>query len=81
MGQVMSIYGFLAGSVSKLVNKTLKTKLGFNPNIEIHSIYMNVCDPEDEDIPDGQDERVVNLNISVNMKKKDFDKFIEEVTK
>lgn len=79
MGQVMSIYGFLAGSVSKLVNKTLKTKLGFNPNIEVHSIYMNVCDPEDDS--DDQDERVVNLNITVNMKKKDFDKFIEEVTK
>ena len=79
MGQVMSIYGFLAGSVSKLVNKTLKMKFGFNPNIDIHSIYMNVYDPED--VPDDQDERVVNLNITVNMKKKDFDKFIEEVTK
>jgi len=69
--EYMRLEGFLGRAVSRLVNKALETKVGFNPNLDIQGLKVDT----------GDDEDFVRVNCSVIMSRNDFEKVIEEVTK
>ena len=69
--EYMKIEGFLGGAVSKLINKAVETKVGFKPSIDLEGLSFSA----------DEDSDYVKLNLTANMRKRDFDRLIEEVTK
>lgn len=69
--EYMRIGGFLGNAVSKLVNKGVEAKVGFKPGIDIRKL----------DLSTDEDENYVRLDVSAIMRREDFEKLFEEVTK
>lgn len=73
--EYMKLEGFLGNAVSKLINKGVESKVGFNPNILLNSFTLKT------DVnPENSDELVV-VNLTAQMTQEAFDKLIEEATK
>ena len=70
--EYMRIEGFLGGAISKLINKGIETKFGYKPDIELRNLMLTTDDEENEE---------VKLTTTITMKRSDFDKLMEEVTK
>ena len=73
--EYMRLEGFLGGAVSKLINKGIETKFGYKPDISLDQMILQTG----EHVETKED--MVFLQMEVAMKKADFDKLIEEVTK
>ena len=70
--EYMRLEGFLGGAVSKLINKGIQSKFGYKPAIEVRNLMLTTDDEQNEEI---------RLNATITMKRSDFDKLLEEVTK
>ena len=70
--EYMRLEGFLGGTVSKFINKGVEAKFGYKPSIELRNLMLTTDDEENEEI---------KLNATITMKRSDFEKLIEEVTK
>ena len=69
--EYMKIEGFLGKSISKIINKSLANKVGFQPNIELKNLSFET---------DGSDE-LIKIQLTAMIKQKDFEQIVEEVTK
>ena len=67
--EFMKLNGFLGKQVSKLLNKALKKKFGFNPDICVNNLTLQ------------EQNGLMTVEIKISMTTQDFDKVIEEVTK
>ncbi len=56
--------------ISKLLNKSLEKKLGYNPGIKLSKIKINERDEDD-----------ITFDVSFSLPKKEFDKILEGVFK
>lgn len=70
----MRIEGLLGGAVSRIVNKTIETKIGYKPDINLSSLNLKTLSGENE----AEDE--IELTMRVSMKRDDFERLIEEAT-
>ena len=68
--EYMKLDGFLGRSISKLINKGIAAKLGYNPNINLNAFNLKT-----------DDNGTVTLTTSLSMSQTDFEKIFEEVTK
>ena len=68
--EIMKLDGFLAQQASKLINKGLASKFGFNPDIIINKFCF-------QSLEDGS----VRVELNAIMEQSDFEKLITEVTK
>ena len=68
--EYMRLDGFLGKQVSKILNRALKEKMGFDPDVLISSLSFKTTE-----------NGLVELNLNANMKQNTFEKLIEEVTK
>ena len=71
MEEQIVLNDFLAKSTSKILNSSIKSKFGVNPNVRIQSLLINA--------PSDIDRIIVTCVMTVD--KDGFDKLIEEVTK
>lgn len=69
--EYMRIEGFLGGAVSRLINKGIESKFGYKPEINLSSLNLKTVD----------EEKLVQLDVRLNMSQSDFNKLMEEVTK
>lgn len=72
--EYMKIEGFLGRAVSRLINKVIESKIGYNPNIVLNKFNLQT-----EVRPENREELVV-VNMTVTMKQSDFEKMVEEAT-
>lgn len=69
--EYVKISNFLGGVVSRLINKGIESKLGIKPEIELRKF----------DLQTDEQESYVRVDVTAFMKKSDFEKLMEEVTK
>ena len=67
--EFMKLNGFLSKQVSKLLNKALKKKFGFDPDICVNNLNLQ------------EQNGLMTVEIKLCITTQDFDKVIEEVTK
>ena len=70
--EYMNITGFLGGIVSKFINKAILSKVGVSPNIQIHDMSLR---------PVGSSEEVIQVQLTATMRREEFERLIEEVTR
>ena len=70
--EYMRLDGVLSGAVSRLINKGLEVKVGYNPNIRLDNFIMKAP---------GADGDSVEVSMNLSMSQADFNKFIEEATR
>jgi hypothetical protein len=67
--EYMKLEGFLGRSISKLINKGIAAKLGYNPNINLNAFNLKTDD-------NGN----VIVSTTLSLSQKDFERIFEEVT-
>lgn len=67
--EYMKLDGFLGRSISKLINKGIAAKLGYNPNINLNAFNLKTDD-------NGN----VIVSTTLSLSQKDFERIFEEVT-
>lgn len=67
--EYMKIESFLGRSISKLINKGIAAKLGYNPNINLNAFNLKTDD-------NGN----VIVSTTLSLSQKDFERIFEEVT-
>lgn len=70
--EYMNITGFLGGIVSKFINKAIKTKVGVSPNIQICDLSFRTV---------GASEEVIQVQLTATMRREEFERLVEEVTR
>ena len=68
--EYMRLDGFLGRSLSRLLNKAIKKKTGYDPEIAIQNLLVET----------SIEDKTVNLTLKANMTTESFEKMIEEVT-
>ena len=67
--EYMKIESFLGRSISKLINKGIAAKLGYNPNINLNAFTLK-----------ADDNGNVTVSTTLSLSQKDFERIFEEVT-
>lgn len=67
--EYMKIESFLGRSISKLINKGIAAKLGYNPNINLNAFTLKTDDSGN-----------VTVSTTLSLSQKDFERIFEEVT-
>ena len=70
--EYMKITGFLGGIFSKFINKAIMSKTGVNPNIRVNDMSLRTV---------GSSEEIIQVQLEVTMRREEFERLVEEVTK
>lgn len=69
--EYMKIEGFLGKAISRVINKGIEGKCGYNPDINLSSLNLKTDDTDN----------VVQLDLKINMTQEDFNKLMEALIK